>query len=123
MKFPVNGVDAHTLAQEPPAHWVLYIPPEKRSPILQAAIDLAVATDTLKTFLSFSTNTDVSEVLDCTEEGYSSGVPFACMLTLLRSLTCFASKTSLHMFTSMIVLVLNMKQYNITLFCKPSDLV
>jgi hypothetical protein len=77
MNFPVNGVDADTLAKEPPAHWVLYIPPDKRSPRLQAAIDLEVATDTLKTFLCFPNNAEVvSEVLDCTEEGCSSGAAF-----------------------------------------------
>jgi hypothetical protein len=76
MKFPVNGAHAHTLAQGPP-HWALYILEDTRSPTLQAAIDSAIATDALKTILCFPKNTEnVSEVLDCTKEGYSSGIPF-----------------------------------------------
>jgi hypothetical protein len=75
MIFKVNGVDADTLANVPPAHWVQYNLPDKRSPRLQASIDLAVATCTLKTLLCFRNNTEVvSEVLDCTDEDYSLGV-------------------------------------------------
>jgi hypothetical protein len=75
MKFPVNGVDADTLSKPPPAHWVLYIPHSKRSPALQAAIDLATSTDSLKTFLCFPKDDEqVCQRMDArTEDSYSTG--------------------------------------------------
>jgi hypothetical protein len=97
MTFSVIVADAQSLAQDPPAHWALFIPPERQSPMLQTAIDFPVATDAPKSFLCFSNNVeDVSEELDYTEEGYSAAVPFTCMLTLLRLLSCFVSHPLLH---------------------------